>query len=262
MLKINFFKIIMYFCNFILLLVFASIFAFVFINGINYFDFEIFNFDNLECVLIPLINTINIIIFSIIIAGFFGVGGSIYLAFYTKDNLIYKLIILSSNTLATIPSIVYGLFGYLAFVIFFGLKISFISGCLTLSIMCIPVILSNTLEAIKSVDVSYQKAAYALGASKLRVIYVVLKTCKAQIISGLILSIAKIISESAALIYTFGTLQNIANINESGRTLSVHLYVLASEGLYLDSAYAASFILMIFIFIICFIINFLLRNTK
>lgn len=262
MLKINFFKFFMYFFTILVVFIFASIFAFVLVNGIKYISLDMFDINNQECVIIPLINTINIIIVSILIAGFFGVSGSIYLAFYTKENAIYKLIILSSNTLATIPSIVYGLFGYLAFVIFFGFKISFLSGCLTLSIMCMPVILSNTLEAIKSVDISYQKAAYALGANKLRVIYVVLRTCRVQIVSGLILSIAKIISESAALIYTFGTLQNIASLNDSGRTLSVHLYVLASEGLYLDSAYASSLILMIFIFIICFIINFLLRKIR
>lgn len=263
MLKINIFKILMYGFSAFVVAIFLSIFAFVLINGLTHIDLKMFSFNEDYSVLIPIINTINIIISSIIIAGIFGVGGSVYLAFYTKqDSLFYKLVLLSSNTLAAIPSIVYGLFGYLAFVIFCGFKISFISGTLTLSIMCMSIVLSNTLEAIKSVDISYQKAAYALGASKLKVIYVVLYTAKKQIISGLILSIAKVISESAALIYTFGTLQEIAGLYDSGRTLSVHLYVLASEGLFLESAYATSLVLMIFIFIICFFINYLLRRIK
>lgn len=261
--KINTFKILMYGFSFFVVAIFVSIFAFVLINGLSHINLTMFDLSSEESVVISIINTINIIISSIFLAGIFGIGGSVYLAFYTKQNsLFYKIISLSSNTLAAIPSIVYGLFGYLAFVIFCGFKISFISGTLTLSIMCMPIILSNTLEAIKSVDITYQKAAYALGASKLRVVYLVLFTAKKEIISGLILSIAKVISESAALIYTFGTLNEIASLNSSGRTLSVHLYVLASEGLYLDSAYASSFILMIFIFIICFIINYLLRRIK
>lgn len=235
---------------------FFSIIFFIFKNGVCYVDF-----DTLKGVFIPVVNTINIIILTIFLSGIFGIGGSIYLCFYTKDSSVFsRLVLLSVNTLASIPSIVYGLFGYLAFVIFCGFKISFISGVLTLSIMCLPVVLASSLEALKSVDENIIKGAYALGANKLKVIILCLKTARKEILSTLVLAVAKIISESAALIYTFGTLLNIAKLDESGRTLSVHLYVLASEGLELNAAYASSLVLIVFITFVCIVFNFLSKE--
>ncbi|MBZ7994163.1 ABC transporter permease subunit [Campylobacter canadensis] len=255
------FKITMKISIFLIIFLFLSIIAFVFLKGAFYIDLSYFTLNEEKSILIPLINTFNIVFCAILLSSIFSISTAIFLCFYVKDNSIFKkIILLCANTLAAIPSIVYGLFAYLFFVIFFNFKISFLSGMLTLSIMALPIILVNTIAAIKSVESDYIKAAYALAFSKNTVIYLVLKRAKKIIFSGIILATAKLCAESAALIYTFGSLINIANIFESGRTMAVHLYVLASEGLFLEQSYASAFVLLLFISLICILFNYLIRK--
>ena len=151
-----------------------------------------------------------------------------------------------------IPSIVYGLFGYLMFVIAFGWGLSFFGGALTLSIMVLPTIMRTTEEALLSVPDSYREGSFGLGAGRLRTIFkVVLPSAVPGILSGVILAIGRIVGETAALIFTSGTTAEIPkSLFDSGCTLAVHMYKLLSEGLYTKQAYATAVVLLVMVVII------------
>lgn len=178
-----------------------------------------------------------------------------------KKSKILSLINIAAETLTGIPSIVYGLFGYLAFVLYFGFKTSFLAGVLTLSIMILPLILRSSEEALKSVFKGYKEAALALGASKIRTIFVIiLPSAISGILAGVILSIGKIVGESAALLYTSGSVAKVAGLFDSGRTLSVHMYVISSEGLHINAAYAGAMILILIVLAINLLSNFIAKK--
>lgn len=197
-----------------------------------------------------IINTLLITLFSLVIAVPLGIFAAIYLAEYAgRGNRLVKVIRLMTETLAGIPSIVYGLFGYLVFNIACGLSHSLLGGALTLSIMILPLIMRTTEESLRSVPDSYREGSYGLGAGRLRTIFkLVLPAAIPGILSGVILSIGRIVGETAALIYTAGTLPEVAgSLLSSGRTLSVHMYALISEGLYMDEAYGAAVVLLVLV---------------
>ena len=158
-----------------------------------------------------------------------------------------KYIRLTADTLSGIPSIVYGLFGMLFFSNALGWRYSMLSGAFTLAIMVLPLVLRTTEEALQSVTDSYREGSFGLGAGRLRTVFVIiLPTAMPGILSGIILSIGRIIGESAALLYTAGTVAQYAfNPMDSGRTLAVHLYLLASEGLNVNEAYATAVVLLV-----------------
>lgn len=200
-----------------------------------------------------LINTFYITILSLVVSLPLGIGAAIYLVEYAKKgNRFVEIVRIMSETLTGIPSIIYGLFGMLFFVYACGLRLSILSGTLTLAIMVLPVIMRTTEEALLSVPDSYREGSFGLGAGKLRtVIQVVLPPAIPGILSGVILSVGRIVGETAALIYTAGSVADIADgLLSSGRTLSVHMYVLSSEGFHTNQAYATAVVLLAIVFLI------------
>lgn len=200
-----------------------------------------------------LINTLFMTALSLLFAVPVGIGAAVYLAEYTKrGSRLVVLIGMSTETLSGIPSIVYGLFGALFFVRYIGLGLSLLSGALTLSIMILPLIMRTTEEALRTVPDSYREGSFGLGAGKLRTVFqIVLPSAVPGILSGVILGIGRIVGESAALIFTAGTVAEPATgIFDSARTLSVHMYSISGEGLYIDQTYATAVVLLIVVMII------------
>lgn len=200
-----------------------------------------------------ILNTLTMTAVSLLMAVPFGIGSAVYLVEYARrGSRLVRLIRLTTETLSGIPSIVYGLFGYLMFVIALQWSYSMLAGTLTLAIMILPVIMRTTEEALKAVPDMYREGSYGLGAGKLRTVFrIVLPPAMPGILSGIILGIGRIVGETAALIYTAGTITGVATgLFSSGRTLSVHMYALLSEGLYTEQAYATAVILLIVVILI------------
>ncbi|MDD6056481.1 MAG: phosphate ABC transporter permease PstA [Helicobacter sp.] len=245
--------------------IFILLIGFIAIKGVGYLRLDMFaweyNSNNIS-MMPAIINTLNMVLLSLLIAVPVGVFGAVYLSEYgKKSSKILHLVRIASETLVGIPSIVYGLFGYLAFVIYFGFKTSFIAGVLTLSIMILPLILRSTEEALKSVPLSFREASFALGAGKLRTIFIIIiPTAIPGILAGIILSIGRIVGESAALLYTSGSVAKVASLMDSGRTLSVHMYAISSEGQHINEAYATAFILIVLVFLINLGSNYIARK--
>ena len=189
-------------------------------------------------------------ILSLLIAVPFGIFSAIFLVEYSgKGNKFVEVIRLTTETLSGIPSIVYGLFGMLFFVNTLDWGFSILAGAFTLSIMILPLIMRTTEEALKSVPDSYREGSFGLGAGKLRTVFrIVLPSAVPGILAGVILAIGRIVGETAALIYTAGSVAQIPkSVMGSGRTLAVHMYHLSSEGLYMDQAYATAVILLVLV---------------
>ena len=200
-----------------------------------------------------LINTVVMVLLTLLLAVPFGIGSAIYLTEYAKrDNKVVPVIRMTTETLSGIPSIVYGLFGYMAFVRAMEWGYSLLAGVITLAIMILPLIMRTTEEALLAVPDSYREGSYGLGAGRLRTIFrVVLPSAMPGILSGVILGIGRIVGETAALIYTAGTVTGVPDsVLSSGRTLAVHMYALLSEGLYTDEAYATAVVLLVLVLII------------
>lgn len=200
-----------------------------------------------------IINTLSMTVLSLIFAVPIGIFSAIYLAEYAKrGNKLVTGIRITAETLSGIPSIVYGLFGYLLFAISFHWGNSMLGGALTLAIMILPLIMRTTEEALMAVPDSFREGSFGLGAGKLRTVFrIILPSAIPGILSGVILSIGRIVGETAALLYTAGTVAKIPeNIMGSGRTLSVHLYCLFSEGLYTQQAYATAVVLLLMVILI------------
>lgn len=200
-----------------------------------------------------IINTITMVLMTLLIAVPFGIGSAIYLTEYAKrGNKVVPVIRMTTETLSGIPSIVYGLFGYMAFVRWLDWGYSLMAGIITLAIMILPLIMRTTEEALLAVPDSYREGSYGLGAGRLRTIFrVVLPSAMPGILSGVILGVGRIVGETAALIYTAGLVTGVPNsLMSSGRTLAVHMYALLSEGLYTDEAYATAVVLLVLVFII------------
>lgn len=230
--------------------------VYILINGVGNLNKEMFSLeystDNLS-MLPSIINTLYITFLTLLLAVPIGVFSAVYLTEYARKNSVFvKIIRITNETLAGIPSIVYGLFGFLAFVIARAWGYSMIAGVLTLAIMVLPVIIRTTEEALLSVDITYREGSFALGAGKLRTVFkIVLPTAIPGILSGVILATGRIVGETAALIYTAGTVPDAAeSLTSSARTLSVHLYSLLNEGLYTEQAYATAVVLLAVVLII------------
>lgn len=229
--------------------------AYILIKGIPYLTPELFSFkytsENVS--LMPaLINTFIMIILSLAIAIPTGVFAAIYLVEYAqKNSRLVRLIRITAETLSGIPSIIYGLFGMLFFVTALHWGMSLLAGSCTLVIMVLPLIMRTSEEALKAVPDSYREASFGLGAGKLRTIFtIVLPSAVPGILAGIILAIGRIIGETAALLYTSGTVAQIPDLMGSGRTLALHMYVLSSEGLHMKQASATAVVLLLFVLII------------
>ncbi len=200
------------------------------------------------------VNTIIMTVFALLIAVPLGVGSAIYLVEYAKPgSKLVKIIRTTTETLSGIPSIVYGLFGMLFFVTYLGFNYSMIAGALTLSIMILPLIMRSSEEALMAVSDTFREGSFGLGAGRVRTTFkVVLPSAANGILAGVILGVGRVVGETAALIYTSGTMPQIPGISEntnlflsSGRTLSVHMKVLSGEGIHIGESYATAVVLLI-----------------
>ena len=226
---------------------------YILINGIPYIKPSLFSLhytsDNAS-VIPALINTVVMTLLSLLIAVPFGIFSAIFLVEYAgKGNKFIEVIRLTTETLSGIPSIVYGLFGMLFFVNTLKWGFSVLAGAFTLSIMILPLIMRQTEEALKAVPDSYREGSFGLGAGKLRTVFrIVLPSAVPGILAGVILAIGRIVGETAALIYTAGTVAQVPkNVLGSGRTLAIQMYMLSSEGLYMNQAYATAVILLVLV---------------
>lgn len=244
------------FCAAVCCFVVVFLIGYILVKGIPHLSPRLFEWEyNSENVsMMPaIINTLIYTAAALVMAVPAGIFAAIYLAEYARrGNAFVRLIRTTAQTLSGIPSIVYGLFGYLMFCVYFKLGYSMLAGTLTLAVMILPLIMRTTEEALCAVPDAYREASYGLGAGKLRTVFkVILPSATPGILSGVILGIGRIVGETAALIYTAGTVAGVVTkFTDSGRTLSVHMYALLSEGLYMEQAYATAVILLIAVMII------------
>ena len=229
------------------------ILAYILIKGVPNINASLFEweYNTTNVSMLPsIINTLYMTLLTLLFAVPIGIFSAVFLVEYAKrGSKLVKVIRLTTETLAGIPSIVFGLFGYLAFVITLGWSYSLIAGALTLAIMVLPTIIRTTEEALLAVPDTYREGSFGLGAGKLRTIFVIiLPTAMSGIIAGVILAIGRIVGETAALIFTAGTTAAVpGSLLDSARTLSVHMYCLLSEGLYTDQAYATAVVLLVMV---------------
>ena len=230
--------------------------AYILIKGVPYLSMDLFawEYTSDNCSMMPaIINTLEMTFFALLIAVPFGIGSAIYLVEYAKrGNKLVEIVRITTETLAGIPSIVYGLFGMLFFVNKLQWRLSIMAGACTLAIMVLPVIMRTAEEALLAVPDSYREGSFGLGAGKLRTVFqIVLPSAIPGILSGVILAVGRIVGETAALIYTAGTVAGVAtDLFSSGRTLAIHMYCLSSEGMHIDQAYASAVVLLIVVIFI------------
>ena len=239
---------------------------YILVNGIPYINADLFswNYTSENCSVIPAaINTVIMAAISLLLAVPFGIGSAIYLVEYAKrGNKLVEVVRLTAETLSGIPSIVYGLFGMLFFVKALGWGLCLLSGAATMAIMILPLIMRTTEEALKSVPDSFREGSFGLGAGKLRTVFcIILPSAVPGILSGVILGIGRIVGETAALMYTAGTIAEIpANVMGSGRTLALHMYVLSCEGLHINQAYATAVVLLLIVLVINAVSSFIAKR--
>lgn len=246
--------------------VLLALIIYILINGVMHIKPELFawefNTDNMS-MMPAIVTTVYITLLSLLMAVPVGIFSAIYLVEYAKrGSRLVKIIRTTTETLQGIPSIVYGLFGYIFFVITLGWSYSLIAGAVTLAIMILPLIIRTTEEALISVPDSYREGSFGLGAGKLRTVFRIILPCAVPgILAGVILAIGRIVGESAALIFTAGTVAQVPEgLFDSARTLSVHMYALLTEGLYTEEAYATAVVLLVLVIIINAISGFIAKR--
>lgn len=230
--------------------------AYILIKGVPHIKPSLFawKYTSENASLMPaLINTVGMTLLSLVIAVPVGIFSAIFLVEYAgRGNKFVEIIRITTETLSGIPSIVYGLFGMLFFVTKLKWGYSLLAGAFTLAIMILPLIIRSTEEALKAVPDSYREGSFGLGAGKLRTVFrIVLPSATPGILAGVILAIGRIVGETAALIYTAGTVAEIPkNVMGSGRTLAIHMYSLSREGMHMNEAYATAVILLVLVIMI------------
>jgi phosphate transport system permease protein len=240
------------------LIALLSVIIFILMRGLPYIDLQLLfgDYGTEPSIKPALIGTLYLIIIAITISAPIGIGSAIFLTEYTNTkSRIMRYIRISTETLAGIPSIVYGIFGYLVFVVALGLKYSLLGGGITLSIMILPVIVRSTEESLLAVPRSLREGSFALGSSKFRTIFsVVLPCATSSIITALILAIGRVVSESAILILTIGMVVNKIpmGITSPGTSLALDVYYFGSHG-YPEQAAATGVVLLLLVMLINFI---------
>jgi phosphate transport system permease protein len=236
--------------------VLLTIIGYILIKGFPHIEPKLFawEYTTKNVSMMPaLVNTITMTFMALALAVPVGIFSAIYLVEYARrGNRLVALVRITAETLSGIPSIVYGLFGFLLFAISLGWGLTFLGGALTLAIMILPLVMRTTEEALMGVPELYREGSFGLGAGKLRTVFrIVLPSAVPGILAGVILSIGRIVGETAALIFTAGTIAGVPpTLMDSGRTLSVHMYALLSEGLYMDQAYATAVVLLFLVVVI------------
>ncbi len=263
-----------------ILVMLAAIFAvgmlvfiiiYILVNGVPHLSAEQFSWkyttENVS-MLPAIINTLLMTAMTLILAVPIGIFAAVYLVEYAKrGNKLVKVIRVTTETLSGIPSIVFGLFGFLMFNISLKWQFSILAGVITLAMMILPLIIRTTEEALLAVPDSYREGSFGLGAGKMRTVFrVILPTAVPGIMSGVILSIGRIVGESAALIFTSGSGHNLPGAligsGSSAATLTVHMYILSNEGLHTDQAFASAVVLLALTFIINLISDLIERHIS
>jgi len=204
-----------------------------------------------------IVGTLLVAAVAIVIAVPFGIGTAFYLAEYTRESLVTRIIRFSAESLAGIPSIVYGLFGFLFFVIYLQLGWSVLAGGLTLAVMILPTIIRTSEEAIRAVPHSYREVSFSLGGTKWQtIVKAVFPSALQGISNGIILSIGRCVAETAAVMLTAGgALRMASSLFSPTRTMAVHFYILAKEGISMENAYGTAALLILLIFFINVVAN-------
>lgn len=249
--------------------------GYILISGVPHLTPSLFewNYTSDNVSLMPaLIDTLLMALFSLLLAVPIGVASAIYLVEYAKPGSRFvKAVRVTTETLQGIPSIIYGLFGLLFFTSMLGWGLSLVSGACTLAIMVLPVIMRTTEEALIAVPASYRQGGYALGAGRLRTIFqCVIPSALPGVVGGVLLSLGRCVGEVAALLFTAGTVAQIPDflgqgplaIFDSCRTLAVHMYVLASEGLHVNETFATAVVLLVMVVILNLATNFGIKRLN
>ena len=249
-------------------LVLLGIVGFILVNGIPHLTPTLFewSYTSENVSLMPaLISTLYMALLALLIAVPIGVSSAIYLVEYAKPGSRFvRVVRVTTETLQGIPSIIYGLFGMLFFTTVLGWGLSLLSGACTLAIMVLPVVMRTAEEALIAVPASYRAGGFALGAGYLRTIFrCVLPSALLGIVGGVLLALGRCVGEVAALLFTAGTIAQIPDFGGQGifalfdscRTLAVHMYVLASEGLHIDETYATAVVLLVLVMLLNVIAN-------
>ncbi len=242
-----------YLCAGFTIVVLLFMLGYILVKGVPFLRSDLFNwkYTSENCsVVSALINTLIMTLMVLVIACPLGIGSAIYLAEYAKKgNQFVKIVRMTTETLTGIPSIIYGLFGMLLFVGFLHWGYSLMAGAATVAIMILPTIMRTTEESFLAVPDSFREGSFGLGAGKLRTVFtLVLPSAMPGILSGIILATGRVVGETAALIYTAGTVAQVPeNLFGSGRTLAIHMYVLSSEGLHTGQAFATAVVLLVMV---------------
>jgi phosphate transport system permease protein len=209
-----------------------------------------------------IVGTLMVTAVAIVIAVPFGIGTAFYLAEYTRESIVTRIIRFSAESLAGIPSIVYGLFGFIFFVIYLNLGWSVLAGGLTLAVMILPTIIRTSEEAIRAVPQSYREVSFSLGGTKWQtIIKAVFPSAIQGISNGIILGVGRCVAETAAVMLTAGgTLRMASSLFSPTRTMAVHFYILAREGISMGNAYGTAALLIILIFFINVVANSLVNR--
>ena len=252
-LKSSLIKTAVWLCAGITIAVLLFMLGYILVKGVPFLSSSLFSIEYTSdnCSVVPaLVNTLIMTLLALMIACPLGIGSAIYLVEYAgKGNRFVKIVRMTTETLTGIPSIIFGLFGMLLFVVFLGWGYSILSGAATVAIMILPTVMRTTEEALLSIPDSYREGSFGLGAGKLRTVNkIILPAAVPGILSGIILAVGRVVGETAALIYTSGTVAQIPqNLLGSGRTLAIHMYVLSSEGLHTNQAFATAVVLLVMV---------------
>lgn len=256
-------RILVYLCAALTVVLLVGIIGYVLVKGVPNLSWSLLTstpskLKQVEGILPYLLNTLYIILLSLLIVLPLGVGAAVYLTEYAANRKMISIIEFTTETLSGIPSIIYGLVGSLLFVNLLGFKLSLLSGSLTLVIMTLPTIIRTTQESLKTVPQSYREGALGLGATKWHIVRTIILPCSVDgIVTGCILAVGRIVGESAALLFTAGSanllLTNVLTAySTSGATLSVALYLYAGERANFAVAYAIAAVLMVLVLLINF----------
>lgn len=261
----------------ITVIVLVGIIGYILVKGVPYLSWGFISTaysetnSALKGILPMIINTVYIVVITLLISVPIGISSAIYLTQYARQGRLVKAIRFTTEVLSGIPSIIFGLFGYTVFCILFRLQTSILAGCLTMSICILPTVIRTTEESLLSVPESYKEGAMALGAGKLRVVLgIVLPCAMPGVLTAVILAMGRIVGESAALLFTSGLSYNMPRgfwqqIFSSGRTLTLHLYQTAREASTPDAmniAYATAAVLLILVFLLNRLAGLLSRSLR
>lgn len=273
----TFLRVLIYAAALVTIVTLVGILGYILINGLPYVSWKFISTpysetrDDLKGILPMIINTVYIVVITLLISAPVGISSAIYLTQYAKQGRLVRVIRFATEVLSGIPSIIFGLFGYTVFCILFRLQTSILAGCLTMSICILPTIIRTTEESLLAVPESYKEGAMALGAGKLRVIMgIVLPCAMPGVLTAVVLAMGRIVGESAAFLFTSGLSYNMPRgfwqqLFASGRTLTLHLYQTAREAASPDAmkiAYATAAVLLVLVFLLNRLAGLLSRSFR